>query len=88
MTTCFRINGFSKAHNLDSSLDSTICNTLVYVPRRLPPFILRAHLNLSFVVYGDYDLTGKRVSCHGVPMFHAMGMLESCVAVRGFRCVY
>ncbi|KIM81361.1 hypothetical protein PILCRDRAFT_821447 [Piloderma croceum F 1598] len=41
--------------------------------------------------YWGRDMTGKRVSCHGMPMFHGMGMIYSCwlvacgITVTAFR---
>ncbi|THH03024.1 hypothetical protein EW145_g6597 [Phellinidium pouzarii] len=31
--------------------------------------------NVSFVCYGETDLAGSIFACHGVPMFHGMGMI-------------
>jgi hypothetical protein len=42
---------------------------------------------IFFVDYGEHDVTGKRMSSHGVPTFHAMGIIVGCWAVRGLRCI-
>ncbi|KAK7470222.1 hypothetical protein VKT23_001657 [Stygiomarasmius scandens] len=53
------------------------------------PYTTHGFMELAVSPYfGERDLTGKTVSMHTVPMFHAMGMFHLSFAITtGFTCV-
>lgn len=48
-----------------------------------PRLSLSCYFSSSFLyeVFGEIDLTGLRVACHAIPVFHAMGVVHACFAV-------
>ena len=38
--------------------------------------------SLDLTAFGDIDLNGVAVSCHSMPMFHALGMFQISAAAR------
>lgn len=69
--------------NADRYLGSTA------MPKPVP--WTRRRLNqLALIPYfGEQDLTGKRLGCHGMPMFHGMGMmLTTWTVCRPIQCLH
>ncbi len=49
-----------------------------------PLVLFRLFLFISLIssVFGEMDFAGVRMACHAVPMFHTMGVLQTCAVVR------
>lgn len=54
------------------------------------PWTRRRLNQLALIPYfGEQDLTGKRLGCHGMPMFHGMGMmLTTWTVCRSMQCLH
>ena len=47
-------------------------------------FLMRSYL-WTLTAFGEVDLKGMAVSCHSLPMFHAMGILQIGAAAGPLR---